>query len=169
MQGRDANLSLSLWISLRAPICSPQTKYALLRVKMRVWQAKTSRQLLKTVPLTFRNLLSKKDLNSYFGTPILFWEKLLAGRLSQIKLRLTELLCQIKHSVAVLGRQINLARVVLKKRAKKPRPNKAKKATQNLTYLAGFFFWLLLKNVPFINILVLFSLFTIIEPKILIN
>ena len=33
MQGRDASLSLSLWISLRAPICSLQTKYALLRVK----------------------------------------------------------------------------------------------------------------------------------------
>ena len=50
--------------------------------------------------------------------------------------------------------------------AKKADQKKPKKSTQNLTYPAGFF-WLLLKNVSFINILVLFSLFNIIEPKIL--
>ena len=50
---------------------------------------------------------------------------------------------------------------------KKADQKKPKKSTQNLTYPAGFF-WLLLKNVSFINILVLFSLFTIIKPKILI-
>ena len=48
---------------------------------------------------------------------------------------------------------------------KKADQKKPKKSTQNFTYPAGFF-WLLLKNVSFINILVLFSLFTIIEPKI---
>ena len=50
---------------------------------------------------------------------------------------------------------------------KKADQKKPKKSTQNFTYPAGFF-WLLLKNVSFINILVLFSLFTIIKPKILI-
>ena len=40
-----------LYLSLEAPICSLKTKYALIRLKMRIWQAKTSCQLLKTVTL----------------------------------------------------------------------------------------------------------------------
>ena len=71
------------------------------------------------------------------------------------------------HAHVAQGHQIIWRRGCSKKiQPKKTDQKNPKKSAENLTYPAGFF-WILLKNVSFINILVLFSLFTIIEPKIL--